>query len=66
MLIDQGTADQFLAEQLKPELLATACEAADPPLQLRIQPDYDYSYFFITGFIENYIAFHSCFLQTEK
>ncbi|NMP17422.1 S-formylglutathione hydrolase [Thalassotalea sp. Y01] len=59
LLIDQGTADNFLIEQLKPELLQQACVKANYPLQLRMQQGYDHSYFFISSFIEQHIAFHA-------
>jgi S-formylglutathione hydrolase len=58
LLVDQGSADDFLAEQLKPELLEQACAAADYPLVLRQQDGYDHSYFFIASFIGEHIAFH--------
>lgn len=59
MLVDQGSADDFLHEQLKPELLAAACKEAGYPLQLRMQDGYDHSYYFIATFIEDHIAFHA-------
>lgn len=59
MLIDQGEADQFLAEQLKPELLENAAAESDYPLQIRHHPGYDHSYFFIASFIADHIRFHS-------
>ncbi|MCV6589475.1 MAG: S-formylglutathione hydrolase [Marinobacterium sp.] len=59
LLVDQGTDDQFLAEQLKPEALAAACTSADYPLQLRMQPGYDHSYFFISSFIDDHLRFHA-------
>ncbi|MFN3523973.1 MAG: S-formylglutathione hydrolase [Phenylobacterium sp.] len=59
ILIDQGTADEFLAEQLKPELLQAACEAAGQRLTLRMQEGYDHSYFFMTSFIDDHIAWHA-------
>lgn len=59
ILVDQGEADQFLAEQLKPEALRAACEAAGHPLQLRMQPGYDHSYFFIASFIEEHLRYHA-------
>ncbi len=58
ILIDQGDADGFLHEQLKPELLSAACETAGQPLQLRMQAGYDHSYYFIASFIEDHIRFH--------
>ncbi|MEM9624572.1 MAG: S-formylglutathione hydrolase [Pseudomonadota bacterium] len=62
MLVDQGEADDFLYGQLKPDLLAEAARQADYPLQLRMHPGYDHSYFFITSFIEEHIAFHASHL----
>ncbi len=59
ILVDQGEADGFLEEQLKPELLSAACEAAGQSLQLRMQPGYDHSYYFISSFIEDHIQFHA-------
>ena len=59
LLIDQGDADEFLAQQLKPELLREACEKAGHPLQLRMQPGYDHSYYFISSFIGEHIAYHA-------
>ena len=59
ILIDQGTADPFLAEELKPELLRDACAAAGQPLTLRMQEGYDHSYFFIASFMEDHIAHHA-------
>lgn len=64
MLVDQGDADNFLQEQLKPELLLEASRAADYPLELRMQPGYDHSYFFIASFIGDHIAFHAGNLQS--
>jgi len=59
ILVDQGDADGFLAEQLKPELLADACEAAGIELTLRMQPGYDHSYNFISTFIGEHVAWHA-------
>ena len=56
ILIDQGTADGFLAEQLKPGLLEEACAASGQRLELRMQEGYDHSYFFIATFIEDHLA----------
>jgi S-formylglutathione hydrolase len=53
--VDQGTADNFLAEQLKPELLEAACAAAGQGLTLRRQPGYDHSYFFMASFIADHL-----------
>ena len=59
ILVDQGTADNFLVEQLKPELLAAACESAGVNLTLRMQEGYDHSYFFISSFVADHVAWHS-------
>ena len=58
ILIDQGTADNFLAEQLKPEIFAAACQAAGQKLTLRMQDGYDHSYYFISTFIEDHLRWH--------
>ncbi|MBC9071844.1 S-formylglutathione hydrolase [Thauera sp. CAU 1555] len=62
ILVDQGTADSFLDEQLKPEVLARTCEAAGHPLNLRLQPGYDHSYYFIASFIEDHLRHHAAAL----
>ncbi|MGK0500910.1 MAG: S-formylglutathione hydrolase [Oceanicoccus sp.] len=59
LLVDQGGADEFLTEQLKPELLEAACEQYQHPLTLRIQPGYDHSYYFISSFIGDHIKHHA-------
>ena len=59
LLIDQGDADEFLDGQLKPHLLKAACEAAGHPIDLRLQPGYDHSYYFIQSFIGEHIAHHA-------
>ena len=59
MLIDQGTADEFLAEQLYPDNLAAACAERDLPLTLRRQDGYDHSYHFIASFIGEHLAWHA-------
>lgn len=59
ILIDQGDADPFLAEQLKPELLAAAAKAAGQKITLRMQPGYDHSYFFMASFMADHVAFHA-------
>ncbi len=59
LLVDQGDADEFLSGQLKPELLQAACDAAGHPLQLRLQPGYDHSYYFVESFIGEHIAYHA-------
>lgn len=59
LLIDQGSNDDFLQEQLKPELLQAACTASNYPLQLRMRNNYDHSYYFIASFIGEHIAYHA-------
>ncbi|MDR6990455.1 S-formylglutathione hydrolase [Luteimonas sp. 3794] len=59
LLIDQGDADEFLDVQLKPQLLQAACEAVGHPIELRMQPGYDHSYYFIQSFIGDHIAHHA-------
>jgi S-formylglutathione hydrolase len=59
ILIDQGDADPFLAEQLKPELLVEAGKSAGQTITLRMQPGYDHSYFFMASFIDDHVAFHA-------
>jgi len=59
LLVDQGDADAFLAGQLRPELLEAACEAAGIPLTLRMQPGYDHSYYFISTFMADHLAWHA-------
>ena len=59
VLVDQGDADNFLAEQLKTPLLEQACADAGYPMTIRMQPGYDHSYFFIASFIGDHLAFHA-------
>ncbi|MFC5431529.1 S-formylglutathione hydrolase [Paraburkholderia denitrificans] len=59
ILVDQGLADQFLAEQLNPDVFEAACRAAGQPLMLRRHEGYDHGYFFIQTFIEDHIAHHA-------
>jgi S-formylglutathione hydrolase len=63
LLVDQGEADNFLAEQLRPELLAAACAAANIPLRLRMQPGYDHSYYFISTFMAEHLRWHAARLK---
>ncbi len=58
ILIDQGEADNFLKEQLRPELFAAACETSNQPLNLRLQSGYDHSYYFVASFIEDHLRHH--------
>ncbi|WP_413702396.1 S-formylglutathione hydrolase [Psychromonas sp. KJ10-10] len=62
ILVDQGEADQFLTEQLKPEVLAKIAKENNLNLQLRLQPGYDHSYFFISSFIDDHLTFHAEYL----
>jgi len=59
IFVDQGGADSFLEEQLKPERLVDAAAVHDSPLELRMHEGYDHSYFFISTFIEDHIRFHA-------
>lgn len=59
MLVDQGGADEFLAEQLKIERFRDACNKANYPVQINMHEGYDHSYFFISTFIENHLRFHA-------
>lgn len=63
VLVDQGEADNFLAEQLKTQLLIDMAKQKDFPMTIRMQPAYDHSYFFIATFIAEHLAFHSKFLN---
>lgn len=59
ILVDQGDADNFLEEQLMPEVLQAAAENSSHPLTLRMQAGYDHSYFFIASFIDEHVRFHA-------
>ena len=59
ILIDQGDADAFLAQQLRPDLLEAACRKTGIPITLRMQPGYDHSYYFISTFIADHIRWHA-------
>jgi S-formylglutathione hydrolase len=59
MLVDQGEADGFLGEQLRPERLEAACRAAGQPFTLRLQPGYDHSYYFVASFMEDHLRWHA-------
>lgn len=58
LLVDVGEGDGFLDEQLKPDLLVAACEAANIPLELRRQPQHDHSYYTIATFIDDHLRWH--------
>ncbi|MEH6576295.1 MAG: S-formylglutathione hydrolase [Amphritea sp.] len=59
ILVDQGSADQFLVTELMPEQLVRAVASSGLDFELRMQPDYDHSYFFIASFIEEHLRFHA-------
>ena len=59
LLVDQGSADNFLDEQLGTPLLTAACEAAGIPAEIRMQDGYDHSYFFISTFMADHVAWHA-------
>ncbi|MCS3601151.1 S-formylglutathione hydrolase [Buttiauxella sp. BIGb0471] len=59
VLIDQGDADQFLADQLQPAQFAEVARQKNWPLTLRVQPGYDHSYYFIASFVEDHLRFHA-------
>ena len=59
ILVDQGDADDFLGEQLKPELLVAVCGEMGQPVNIRMQPGYDHSYHFVASFIGDHMRFHS-------
>jgi len=62
-LVDQGEADDFLAEQLKPEVLEAAAKVSNYPLELRRHDGYDHSYYFIASFIDDHLRFHASHLN---
>lgn len=59
LLVDQGSDDKFLAEQLRPELLVDACRTAGIALTLRMQPGYDHSYYFVSTFMADHLRWHA-------
>lgn len=63
ILIDQGSADPFLEKELKPQLFEIACSEANVTLNLRMQAEYNHSYYFISTFIEDHIRFHAQMLK---
>lgn len=65
LLIDQGMADQFLEEQLVPERFEQAARKYDHPLELRRQPGYDHSYYFIASFAADHVAHHARALNAD-
>jgi S-formylglutathione hydrolase len=65
ILVDVGTADPFIEKELRPELLERSCVEAGIPLTLRRQPGYDHSYYFISTFMAEHIAWHAERLKGE-
>jgi S-formylglutathione hydrolase len=59
LLVDVGTADPFLDQELRPELLERACADAGIALNLRLQPGYDHSYYFISTFMADHVRWHA-------
>jgi len=59
LLVDQGEADPFLKEQLRPDLLADACREAGIPCTLRMQPGYDHGYTFVSTFMDDHLRWHA-------
>jgi S-formylglutathione hydrolase len=59
LLVDVGTADNFLEKELRPELLRKACDDAGIALELRMQPGYDHSYYFISTFMADHLRWHA-------
>lgn len=66
LLVDQGESDDFLATQLRPELLQAACTAAGHPLTLRQHSGYDHSYYFVASFMGEHVAWHAQALKLKS
>ncbi len=66
LCIDQGEADEFLTERLKPANLQKSCEQANYPLTLRSHHGYDHSYYFVASFIEDHLRYHHKALSGEN
>lgn len=62
ILVDQGTSDSFVEQQLQPELLRRACERSGVELRLRMQEGYDHSHYFIATFVEDHLRYHASHL----
>ncbi|GEA13514.1 S-formylglutathione hydrolase [Alteromonas sp. KUL49] len=62
LLVEQGTQDEFLVEQLKPEALINAANSSDSTLTLNMHEGYDHSYFFIASFIDDHLTWHAEYL----
>jgi S-formylglutathione hydrolase len=59
LLVDQGLADNFLESQLKTHLLVEQCAAVGQRAEIRMQPGYDHSYYFISTFMAEHLAWHA-------
>ena len=59
LLVDQGTADEWLDEQLKTPLLREACDKAGIEAHIRMQEGYDHSYYFVSTFLAEHVAWHA-------
>ncbi|MEQ4708838.1 S-formylglutathione hydrolase [Providencia huaxiensis] len=66
ILVDVGTADPFYQEQLKPELFAGVCDKKQFEYRLNLRDGYDHSYYFISSFIGEHIAFHARYLNDNR
>lgn len=64
ILIDQGTGDDFLQTQLRPDVFEQACQTAGQGVEVRMQTDYDHSYYFIASFMQDHIAHHAAILNS--
>jgi S-formylglutathione hydrolase len=65
LLVDVGDADPFIEKELRPDLLERACADAGIKLNLRIQPGYDHSYYFISTFMADHLGWHAERLKGE-
>ena len=65
LLVDQGHADPYLEEQLKTHLLEEACRKAGIPAEIRLHEGYDHSYFFVSTFIDEHVAWHAAKLKQK-
>jgi S-formylglutathione hydrolase len=65
LLVDVGEADPFLEKELRPELLEQACTEAGIPLTLRRHAGYDHSYYFISNFMADHVAWHAARLNAR-
>jgi S-formylglutathione hydrolase len=59
LLVDQGGADSFLTQELRPELLESACKTAGIDLTLNLREGYDHSYYFISTFMADHLRWHA-------